>query len=619
MGVRRFAAVAVAALMMLAGAAVPARAASPCPVPGGFEIDGDLQASTCTPSGDDWNTPGLNVGSTTDGGTYVTAGRDDSNPSTWTSSGFTPDQTNFYGAHAVARVIDGHYYVNVAWKRTATTGTQGYAIEIDNAAANAAPDGTPQPNRGNGGAVFYLTSQGSSPPVFDSACSFTSQSNYGTSCTSSSTSFTGAINTATITDVFSGESLAAGSFFEVALDVTALTGIVPSCPGSSAASVYLRSITGQTHNGNLKSYLQPLTIQPNTTCVSPPMTTTATPGGSANSPDTVQHDVVTVGTEDAPGIGTTKFYLCPPAVVTANGGDCSADGTLVSTSTLDAGGRASSATVGGEGGTVGTSCWRAEFTPSANDHHYLSAMHTDASTECFTITPPAPSADLSVQKSDTPDPVAAGQNLTYTITLTNNGPDTADGVHLTDLVPAGTTFQSFAAPAGWTKTTPPASGTGTVAATKATMAPGTATFTLVVKPNVTATGTVTNTATVATTTDDPNPGNDTATTSTTLTAPLCTITGTSRGDVLRGTAGNDVICGLGGNDLIHGLGGNDLIIAGDGADVVVGGPGADTIRGGTGTDILNSHDGVAGNDTVDGGAGADICRTDPGDTRISCP
>ncbi|GGN80237.1 hypothetical protein GCM10011579_065620 [Streptomyces albiflavescens] len=197
------------------------------------------------------------------------------------------------------------------------------------------------------------------------------------------------------------------------------------------------------------------------------MTTTATPGGLTNSLNTVQHEVVTVGAEDAPGVGTVPFHHCPPPIVTANGGGCSADGTLVSTSTLDANGRASSATVGGEGGTY---CRRAEFTPSANDHHYLSATHTNATTECFTIAPPRPrpprppqpppSVDLSVRKTDTPDPVAAGQNLTYTIRQTNNGPDTADGVQLTDLVPAGMTFLSLAAPAGWTTTRPPASGTG---------------------------------------------------------------------------------------------------------------------------------------------------------------
>lgn len=36
------------------------------------------------------------------------------------------------------------------------------------------------------------------------------------------------------------------------------------------------------------------------------------------------------------------------------------------------------------------------------------------------------SADLSVTKEDTPDPVTPGSNLTYTITVTNNGPAPAD-------------------------------------------------------------------------------------------------------------------------------------------------------------------------------------------------
>jgi uncharacterized repeat protein (TIGR01451 family) len=43
-------------------------------------------------------------------------------------------------------------------------------------------------------------------------------------------------------------------------------------------------------------------------------------------------------------------------------------------------------------------------------------------------------ADLSVVKSDSPDPVTVGQNLTYTIVVTNNGPDTAENVTLDDLL-----------------------------------------------------------------------------------------------------------------------------------------------------------------------------------------
>ena len=40
--------------------------------------------------------------------------------------------------------------------------------------------------------------------------------------------------------------------------------------------------------------------------------------------------------------------------------------------------------------------------------------------------------NLSMTKSDSPDPVSSGQNVTYAISVTNNGRDTAPGVTFTD-------------------------------------------------------------------------------------------------------------------------------------------------------------------------------------------
>ncbi|MDX1996523.1 MAG: IPTL-CTERM sorting domain-containing protein [Thermoanaerobaculia bacterium] len=126
--------------------------------------------------------------------------------------------------------------------------------------------------------------------------------------------------------------------------------------------------------------------------------------------------------------------------------------------------------------------------------------------------------DVAITKTDSPDPVTAGTNLTYAIAVTNGGPDPMADVEWTDTLPAGTTFVSLTSPGGWTCTTPAVGVGGTVTCSIASQVAGTANFTLVVAiPAATAAGTViSNTADVTSSTADSNPGNDTATTTTTV-------------------------------------------------------------------------------------------------------
>jgi len=129
------------------------------------------------------------------------------------------------------------------------------------------------------------------------------------------------------------------------------------------------------------------------------------------------------------------------------------------------------------------------------------------------------SADLALTKSDAPDPILAGNNITYTLTATNNGPSDATSISFSDAVPANTTFVSFAAPAGWTATTPAVGATGTVTSTSSLMTPGaSAVFTLVVQVNAGAAvgSVITNTATISSGTADPNAANNSATATTTI-------------------------------------------------------------------------------------------------------
>jgi uncharacterized repeat protein (TIGR01451 family) len=130
-------------------------------------------------------------------------------------------------------------------------------------------------------------------------------------------------------------------------------------------------------------------------------------------------------------------------------------------------------------------------------------------------------ADLTVTKTDSPDPVAAGSNVTYTITVVNaTGGLTAANVEVEDILPMGTTFVSATEPGGWTLTSPPPGGTGTVTWTIASLnplpPPTEFTLTVQVDPNYKP-GILTNTATASTTTNEIDLTDNSATTTTEVT------------------------------------------------------------------------------------------------------
>jgi uncharacterized repeat protein (TIGR01451 family) len=129
-----------------------------------------------------------------------------------------------------------------------------------------------------------------------------------------------------------------------------------------------------------------------------------------------------------------------------------------------------------------------------------------------------PDADISVTNSDTPDPVTPGGVITYTQTLTNNGPDTAVNVVFSETLPASVAFVSLVPAAGYTCTTPAVGASGSINCTRASLASGgTGTFTLVVDV-VALSGTIGNTVTGDSDTYDPDPTDNTATVSTTVLA-----------------------------------------------------------------------------------------------------
>ncbi|HEX3820228.1 MAG TPA: C25 family cysteine peptidase [Candidatus Sulfotelmatobacter sp.] len=152
-------------------------------------------------------------------------------------------------------------------------------------------------------------------------------------------------------------------------------------------------------------------------------------------------------------------------------------------------------------------------------------------------------ADMAVTDADSPDPVAAGANITYTQIVTNNGPSAADNATVVSPVPANTTFFSMTPPSGWSCQTPAVGSTGNVVCTNANMAGGTSgTFTMVVKVNTGVTnGTViTDTVSVSSSATDPTSGNNSATTTTIVgtSGPNLSVTNAASPDPVQ--AGNNI-------------------------------------------------------------------------------
>ena len=125
------------------------------------------------------------------------------------------------------------------------------------------------------------------------------------------------------------------------------------------------------------------------------------------------------------------------------------------------------------------------------------------------VWPMTQSANLALQAGASPDPLTVGQNVTYTVTLTNKGPDTAHNVKLTPELPAALTFVSCEATAGGT-----CAGEGNLRAVTFPSLPngGSATVTVVATVNEDlAEGAVVNSAVrVESPTPDPEPGNNQA-------------------------------------------------------------------------------------------------------------
>lgn len=129
-------------------------------------------------------------------------------------------------------------------------------------------------------------------------------------------------------------------------------------------------------------------------------------------------------------------------------------------------------------------------------------------------------ADLEVTKVGTPDPVVAGENVTYTITVENHGPSTANDVVVSDGLPGTVSVVSVTAdpPATCNAGEPGKSSAPTTCNFGNVPSGGTRTMTIVVTVDEDATGQIENDVVVTSSTHDPDTENNTDTTTTTIDA-----------------------------------------------------------------------------------------------------
>jgi uncharacterized repeat protein (TIGR01451 family) len=230
---------------------------------------------------------------------------------------------------------------------------------------------------------------------------------------------------------------------------------------------------------------------------------------------------------------------------------------------------------------------------------------------------PGDPADLSLTKSDSPDPVVEDGVLTYTLKVENAGPDPATNVVVSDDLP-GQVDPVSAEP----------SGNCDIQGKKVNCELGTlasgasATVTIEVTPKKA--GLITNEAEVESEVEDLQTANnrDTVNTSVTEGAPggatckkqAATIEGTDAGETLTGTEGKDVILARGGDDQINAGSEKDLVCAGDGNDLTRSGGGNDFAKGQGGSDTAK---GQGGGDTLKGNRGGDDLRGGSGSDLLA--
>lgn len=151
--------------------------------------------------------------------------------------------------------------------------------------------------------------------------------------------------------------------------------------------------TAQSFTSVLKDFAGPVSLN---SCKDPATGSNSSPSGAGVAAGSTATDTVSVtnGGAGLPPAGTMTFYLCNPAQVTAGG--CVSGGTQVGATKPIAGGAATS-DPSPPLQFNGKYCWRTAYTPDPSlAGVYEPATHTNATTECLTVSGGVPLPNTGV-------------------------------------------------------------------------------------------------------------------------------------------------------------------------------------------------------------------------------
>jgi uncharacterized repeat protein (TIGR01451 family) len=203
-------------------------------------------------------------------------------------------------------------------------------------------------------------------------------------------------------------------------------GFVPTVPGTYQ---WVASYSGDANNHPIASFLgdEPLTARAGTTISTTPIPKAARPG------TTLQDEAVLAGGFDP--TGTIFFNLYEPGV------DPAAGNAVYTEEVTVAGNGTYRTTMGFAATTTGIWHWVAEYSGDATNTFAFSGP-LDEPVNVRQV------ADIALTKVVQPSQVMFGHDVTYTLMVHNNGPDTATNVFVDDPLPRGVVFVSATASQG---------------------------------------------------------------------------------------------------------------------------------------------------------------------------